>query len=593
MERVKAFVGVLIGFVVILAGLPALVAQNQKPATQAARPGYPKPRYPASLKTPGTLDEIMPYARIAARNKANILGLGLGAVNPGESVLLVPNAESEDLYVEAIRRALEERKVKVTIVPDYELIGVSRADAAALMKAGRRFTTKNGEQEGASFFAVAFANAAGQKWLKDRRPDLYERAFPIGGGGSPLGGPAAEIAANLKAAAYKYTLGAAGYFPRGVVKALLAWLDKHPEVRGCFWTKAGPVWMEFHPHEEKWLGVFNQDDRYGVMNQTMSYPADVWMLSEELTMEPAAYVDQVHVTEPEGTDVNWKMTETQAQKWAKGLYLRGHLFMFPQEAYGQYALSVVDYPAMQKEYIPPEPMVLLNGTIAATSNHYGFMPRMEEVWKNGYLTEVKGGGDYGELLRELMKYPKIHELKWPQLDHPGFFYHYETALGTNPKVVRRGLDEPWGVLPERMRDGVIHWALGATIWNDPGSMGGRSMAEEKWAAENKMPGEHGYHMHTYFNTFQLHLRNTNKWVTIVDKGRLTSLENKEVRALASRYGDPNQILADAWVPEVPGINVPGSYEEYAKDPFGYANSVMDKVKAGTYQFFFPPVGKAN
>ncbi len=592
MQRLKALVGVLIGLAVIVAGLPALIAQNQKPATTAARTGYPKPRYPASLKTPGTIDEIMPYARIAARNKANILGLGLGAVKPGDSVLLVPNAESEDMYVEAIKRALEERKVKVVVVADYELVGVTRADAAALMKAARRFTTKNGEQEGASFVSVGIANGVGQKWLKERRPDLYARLFAEGGGGSPLGSPG-ETAANLKAAAYKYTLGAPGYFPRGVVKAIMAWLDKHPDVRGCFWTKAGPVWMEFHPHEEKWLGVFNQDDRYGVMNQTMSYPADVWMLSEELTMEPTAYTDQVHVTEPEGTDVNWSMTEKQAQNWSKGLYLRGHLFMFPQEAYGQYALSVVDYPAMQKEYIPPEPMVLLNGKIAATSNHYGFLPRMEETWTNGYLTDVKGGGDYGELLRELMKYPQINELKWPGLDHPGYFYHYETALGTNPKVVRRGLDEPWGILPERMRDGVIHWALGATIWNDPGTLGGRSMVEEKWAAEHKVPGEHGYHMHTYFNTFQLHLRNTNKWVTIVDKGRLASLENAEVRALASRYGDPNEILADAWVPEVPGINAPGSYEEYAKDPYKYANSVMDKVKAGTYQFFYQPPKKTN
>ena len=48
---------------------------------------------------------------------------------------------------------------------------------------------------------------------------------------------------------------------------------------------------------------------------------------------------------------------------------------------------------------------------------------------------------------------------------------------------------------------------------------------------------------------------------------MTSLDDPEVRALASRYGDPDYLLAEDWIPEVPGINAPGDYmKDYAAQP---------------------------
>jgi hypothetical protein len=256
--------------------------------------------------------------------------------------------------------------------------------------------------------------------------------------------------------------------------------------------------------------------------------------------------------------------------------------MFPQEAYGQYALSVLNYPAMDPEYIPVDDNVLINGTVAATVSHSGFYPRLTQTWKDGYLTDVKGGGTYGELLRTLMKQPGIHDTVWPQRKRPGYFQHFETALGTNPKIVRQSLDER--ISPERARDGVIHWGLGAIYWNDPGSNGGESSTVGRLAEFNRktgLPGSHGFHMHTYFNTMKLHLRGSNKWVTLLDKGRSTSLDSAEVRSLASRYGNPDKILATEWVPEIPGINSPGSYErDYAANPFKYAKAVSERPGTG-------------
>src|SRR4029078_6870966 len=76
-----------------------------------------------------------------------------------------------------------------------------------------------------------------------------------------------------------------------------------------------------------------------------------------------------------------------------------------------------------------------------------------------------------------------------------------------------------------------------------------------------------------------------------EKGHMTSLDNPEVRALASRYGDPNYLLTEDWVAEVPGINAPGHYlKDYAPNPGDYAFKVMEKANNGTYEHYFPGAG---
>jgi hypothetical protein len=87
----------------------------------------------------------------------------------------------------------------------------------------------------------------------------------------------------------------------------------------------------------------------------------------------------------------------------------------------------------------------------------------------------------------------------------------------------------------------------------------------------------------------VHLRNADRWVTLIEKGRLKSLDNPEVRALASRYGNPDQLLTEDWRPEIPGINAPGDYTTgYAPDPWKTVKGVIDRVIAGNYDHFYPP-----
>jgi hypothetical protein len=79
----------------------------------------------------------------------------------------------------------------------------------------------------------------------------------------------------------------------------------------------------------------------------------------------------------------------------------------------------------------------------------------------------------------------------------------------------------------------------------------------------------------------------NSWLTLIDKGEVTAFKSPEIRALASRYGNPDEVLSDDWSPYLPGINAPGKYQDYAKDPWQTVTSVMKKIEAGTYEYFYP------
>jgi hypothetical protein len=89
-------------------------------------------------------------------------------------------------------------------------------------------------------------------------------------------------------------------------------------------------------------------------------------------------------------------------------------------------------------------------------------------------------------------------------------------------------------------------------------------AEEKWAGENGILYGH-LHIHLLFATFTITTK-SGKEYTIIRNGRLTALDDPEVRELAKKYGDPDELLHEDWIPQIPGITCDGSYEEYARDP---------------------------
>jgi hypothetical protein len=202
--------------------------------------------------------------------------------------------------------------------------------------------------------------------------------------------------------------------------------------------------------------------------------------------------------------------------------------------------------------------------IAGTTSHLTRpFPQIKIYIEKGKIQEIKGGGPYGEAWK------KLHEstlnIKYPEFPDKGLFWLWEMAIGTNPKVRR-----PNSVLRlsgtnevERSRSGVIHVGFG-TRWR------GES---ERWAATNGLPYGH-LHVHLLFPTYVIKTK-TGQEITVIENGHLTVLDDPEVRELAKKYGDPDELLKEDWIPKIPGISIAGNYEDYAKDPFEWIANMDD------------------
>lgn len=581
-RRCAAAVVVLISITCI----PTFNSPAQHHPLPAAKTEYPTPRWPSYLRAPRSVEDAMPRARVLVRDKAgfggNSPGVGLGMLQRGDEVMIVTDTTADVLIVEAVRRALADRGVKSVFVPNYTLVGASKADAEAI----RQKTEIRSPQEGfmeAKYYWIerVFANPeAPKQWLKRRRPDLYNALYP----------KRDELSPQLYAEWKKLSNESVG-------AAVRDYLTKHPKINGVYWGHPGGAFYArtMAPLEAKYMGRCSFTNRWEVMSEVPAFPSDVFRLVEKKTLAPIADVDEVHVTDPEGTDISWKVSEEMAKRWAKGAYWRGHLLMYPDSATGQYPYDFDRYPAHEKEWIPRSPTAAADGVIAGTNGSGGFWPRMEVHINNGYITEVTAGGLYGDVIREFLKYPHIHDVTYPYYDRPGYWHLWEVALGTNPKYFRNPTDFYGGgtagiycLTYERYRSGVFHWGLGNEMASDPGSQG-TPVKWNKFAADHNLPSGHDFHIQNYFITYRVHVRSTGKWLTLVDRGHLTALNDPEVRVLASKYGDPDRILSEDWIPAIPGINAPGSYQEYAKDPWKYADAQMKKILNGTDAHDDPPV----
>src|ERR1700687_4376355 len=97
--------------IVVVSWLSSLVQVDS--AAQLNPSPTPPPPFPAvGRKAVTSVADVMPYARQAAQNKAAAFGGGLGLSTAGETIVIVvsPN-NNEPHIIEAIRRALGERKI--------------------------------------------------------------------------------------------------------------------------------------------------------------------------------------------------------------------------------------------------------------------------------------------------------------------------------------------------------------------------------------------------------------------------------------------------------------------------------------------------
>jgi len=482
---------------------------------------YPAPRQPDFPATATSIDQLMPNARKAVEKTA---GRGrLGLAKPDDKVLIVTSPTQEDLAVEAILAAFKEKGIEADVVSEYELTGIPR-EKAPLISAEEGWLELNWRAETSKILNL-------------------ERPLRIDG---------------------RYDL--ADY------------LDCHPKYTAVFAGTGGDSFWRIAmgpKHAQKHKSAFMFDTCEHLLSRLEDLPSDVFKLIEQKTVAMLDRVSSVHITDPQGTDVSFSVTPEVAAVWKAVHPTSGHLCFYPAMSFSLMAANPVLAPLKEKfagqGITGHRVFCKAEGVIAGTSNHTGYFPHMKTYLKEGQVYKIEGGGKFGDLLREYMdRTKKIH---YPGYPKPGALYLWEIALGTAPKFFRRRADLFGAPILftnkyERNRSGVFHWGIGVDDF-DPEVI--------KYAKENKVSHLHvGHAGHTYFNTFEVTMRDTGERVKIIDKGRLAALDDPEVRSMAERYGDPDDLLAEEWIPAIPGINYPGDYmRDYGEDPVTWIKKEID------------------
>lgn len=284
-----------------------------------------------------------------------------------------------------------------------------------------------------------------------------------------------------------------------------------------------------------------------------TYPYEVLRALDEWTWQRITASEATHITDPEGTDVRYTNRAEYydpgrryyAEQWMRTWYPQNVPFSrdyLPGHVWGRPSFHV---PGEDGE-----------GVIAGTMNHIGLFPRIKLRLERSRITEIVGGGLFGDNLRELAE--RTDAVQYPGFEQPGLLQWWEASIGTNPKIhrPREGFGQGFNCgLYERMRSGVIHIGYGTPI----------SSGLEREADRQGLEVGH-FHIHLYFPTVTVTYADGNT-ERVVEDGRLKALDDPQIRKLAARYGDPDELLAEDWIPAVPGLNMDGDYyRDYAGDP---------------------------
>lgn len=181
----------------------------------------------------------------------------------------------------------------------------------------------------------------------------------------------------------------------------------------------------------------------------------------------------------------------------------------------------------------PLPRRAPHGQLVVTSLTFGGpVPETTLVISGRQIVEVHGGGLFGERLKESFETYKDHV--YPGQREPkaqGANWMSTFGICMHPKarpspffreMSGSGRIHAWSI--GHRRSGIIHTAIGMAIDNP----------------KKKVIR----HVDIQFATIVADGK------VIIENGHITALDDPEVRDLASRYGDPDKLLREDWIPEV-------------------------------------------
>lgn len=509
--------------------------------------GYPAPRFPAYLADPNDGD-LVSAARILVRQPHGLAPLGIA--EPGQTVHVILQLQQDMEVWGAIQRAWAERGVKAIGLPIWTVAGMSKEEYAAK---SQRMNGEEGWKELGVFEPayLPYLPAEAQKEL-----------------GQPL-----TIMGRNRLYLGKY-------------------LDQHPEIKHVFTDPGGGsfffIALAGKQHADKFMGNWMYEDKTDLLMRFPSFPSDVWSLIEDKIVQPIDKVSEGTFVDPEGTSLRWSVTRPQAVKWKQFASLaNNHLFLYPH----------------------PRDVSSMTGVVCGGANHIGFYPRMcVHLDQRGKIIKVDGGGRTGDLFRGLVTDPRFAAVKFPTAQSAGYWYLSPDGFATNPKFVRnmetlvRGSTD-FTNLSERQRGGVQHFSFSsyAGLFDfteeeiDKAISENRGMGDlfnsdprdVRYVKSLKLPVSHTMHVHVYFGSINYRLRDNGELIPVSSKGRVAAYDNAEVRALAAKYGNPDEVLSYDWVPGIPGINMDGDYaNDYARNPWAWITREWNEIKSGKYEFLW-------
>jgi hypothetical protein len=258
--------------------------------------------------------------------------------------------------------------------------------------------------------------------------------------------------------------------------------------------------------------------RYTFSQNYEGFPLEVRDALDAKTWSMMANAANLKITDPEGTDLeftysreDWDRFTARNLKRGGKPYLPGHLQI-------------------------PAPCQRIEGQLATSSITFGGpVPRTTMTISKGQAVKVKGGGKFGRTLAE--SFAKHSAVLMPRYPGSGVNWISTLALCTHPKSMRSpdadglagsGRVHSW--TSGHWRSGWIHLSIGEGIVSD------------KYKVIR--------HVDLCFPTVIADGR------TVVEMGHLLALDDPKIRKLAAKYGDPDRLLTEAWIPAVSGVNAP-------------------------------------
>lgn len=245
-----------------------------------------------------------------------------------------------------------------------------------------------------------------------------------------------------------------------------------------------------------------------LLNSSLTYPLDVWDAIDDKTWELMSGARRIEISEEDGTNLTFDLT---AEDWAEEQgsrgkpYTPGHIFVpFPK------GLS-------------------LEGEIAIRSLTFGGAVPLTRLTVEGRrVTKINGGGAFGDTLRR--SFEEFKDKTYPGLPGPGSNWISTFAMCTNPKYRRspsyesaRGSARVHSWCLGHRRSGFLHASIGS----------GLATPNHKIIR----------HFDMMFTTVVADGR------PVIEEGHLVALDAPEVRRAAEKYGDPDNLLREDWVPD--------------------------------------------